>query len=142
METIKVAKGFLKEPVKETIVCQFCDKDYSYIRKTTGKRKSCLECVPEGRGSDAALIRRALKSKMVRVSGGKCKICSLEDHPAIYDFHHLDSSEKDFSFGDKTSSVRWEVIEKELEKCVMLCSNCHRLIHAGAITLNTVTGVE
>lgn len=47
------------------------------------------------------------------------------------DFHHLDPTQKDFGFGAKGYTRAWSKIQKELDKCVMLCSNCHRETHAG-----------
>lgn len=142
MEVSKIAKGYLKNPVIETIKCQYCDEDYTYTRNTTGKRKNCVTCIPEGKGADASYIRRILKEKMVRENGGKCHSCELVSHPSVYDFHHIDPTQKSFSVGDKTSTIKWLLIQEELKKCVMLCSNCHRLLHAGVITLDTVTGIE
>lgn len=57
----------------------------------------------------------------------KCELCS-ENHPATLDFHH--HSHKDYSvahmvaYGYSTRSI-----EKELKKCKVLCSNCHRKLH-------------
>ena len=59
----------------------------------------------------------------------KCSKCG-EDHIACLDFHHIDPSEKDFSIYQIKRYV-WgkEKIEKELQKCIVLCSNCHRKLH-------------
>ena len=59
----------------------------------------------------------------------KCEICD-EDHPATLDFHHKDKKRKDnevaFMAYYGYSKAR---ILKEIEKCQVLCSNCHRKIH-------------
>lgn len=125
-----MAKGYLKNPVETTIVCQYCDKEYTYTRYTSLKRKSCIDCVPEDRGNDAALLRRLVKMKAVRIKGHKCEVCGLVDDYCVYDFHHRDPNEKDFHLGDKTSTIKWEVVEKEIEKCMLVCANCHRKIHS------------
>ena len=60
--------------------------------------------------------------------GSKCSDCGIESkYQEIYDFHHLDPNHKDFMIGkcDKSFSK----IVEELEKCVMLCANCHRIRH-------------
>lgn len=142
MEVSVIAKGYLKNPVVETIECQYCGEEYTYTRVVTNKRKNCITCVPEGRGADISYIRRILKKKMVEERNGECFHCKIVSHPSVYDFHHINPSEKSFSFGDKASTIRWDLIKKEMEKCVMLCSNCHRLLHAGVITLDAVNGVE
>lgn len=49
------------------------------------------------------------------------------------EFHHLDPSEKDFALGNVLASPRsWATLVAELKKCVLVCSNCHKEIHAGA----------
>ena len=59
----------------------------------------------------------------------KCSKCP-EDHPGCLDFHHVDGSTKEygvFSMVNRGCSI--QTIEKELAKCVVLCSNCHRKHH-------------
>lgn len=64
----------------------------------------------------------------------KCILCG-EDEPSALDCHHLDPTEKEFSISSASMIKKWAVLEKELEKCVILCSNCHRKVHAKLITL-------
>jgi hypothetical protein len=63
--------------------------------------------------------------------GGECVICKLRGPDCIYDFHHMDPEEKDFTLGSWKFKC-WETIVSELKKCVMLCSNCHREFHNGS----------
>ena len=68
---------------------------------------------------------------MIEYKGGKCEHCPLElkdSHPAVFDFHHLDSDEKDLNFNG-VKGWKWERIIVELDKCSLLCSNCHRIEH-------------
>lgn len=60
--------------------------------------------------------------------GGKCQDCGNVYHPCCYDFHHLDPSQKENnpSYFIKLSK---EKAMDELQKCVLLCSNCHRMRH-------------
>ena len=74
--------------------------------------------------------RREIKIKAIEYKGGKCEHCGLIDSPEVYDFHHLDPSKKDFSVGKQQKA--FETIKKELDKCILLCSNCHRKVHSGA----------
>ena len=58
-----------------------------------------------------------------------CAICG-EDHPAVLDFHHVDESTKSFTMNTATKNgTKFERIVEEIEKCVVLCSNCHRKHH-------------
>jgi hypothetical protein len=47
------------------------------------------------------------------------------------EFHHLDGSRKDFGISSKGYTRSWSKIRDELDKCILLCANCHREIHAG-----------
>ena len=54
-----------------------------------------------------------------------CVVCG-ENHPAVLQFHHLDPKEKDFDICYAThSGVGFEKIQAEIDKCVVLCANCH-----------------
>jgi len=72
-----------------------------------------------------------VKIKMVQYKGGKCNDCNIElndNNYCIFDFHHLIPSEKDPNF-NKIKFQKWETIKNEIDKCDVLCSNCHRLKH-------------
>ena len=78
------------------------------------------------RNAQIAENSRKLKRKMVELKGDCCSACGGKFPDVVYDFHHVDPSTKDFSIA---KSRNFEKIKKELEKCVMLCSNCHRIEH-------------
>lgn len=68
-----------------------------------------------------------------------CCICG-ETEPCCLDFHHL--RDKEFELA-KAPDVSKERLYKELEKCIVLCANCHRKLHAGIISLpNGVAGLQ
>ena len=77
--------------------------------------------------------RDTTKARMVAAMGGKCSICNYDRCHAALDFHHINPKEKDFGFGSVTANPKaWAKIVIELRKCVLLCSNCHREVEAGA----------
>lgn len=58
-----------------------------------------------------------------------CQKCD-ETHPATLQFHHLDPSTKSFSINRAVMKCRsWDEIESEIEKCIVLCANCHAKLH-------------
>lgn len=60
----------------------------------------------------------------------KCCRCD-ENHPACLDFHHEDESKKEFGIADAvTNKVSKTRILKEIQKCIVLCANCHRKEHS------------
>lgn len=89
------------------------------------------------------------KLQMCDYKGGKCVLCGLissERNIAAFDFHHLNPKEKEYGPSDMTN-MRWSRITEELDKCVLLCSNCHRIIHAdntvgSLLTEEPVTTIE
>jgi len=84
---------------------------------------------------------RALKKKyrnkkkhlMLAVKGNKCVHCGIEfdgTNACIFDFHHVVPASKSFNLNAQTAqNVAMDKMLVELEKCVILCTNCHRLHH-------------
>lgn len=73
--------------------------------------------------------RDDLKRKSVEYKGSKCQICSYNKCIIALEFHHLDPLEKDFDISYKGYTRSWEKVKLELDKCILVCSNCHREIH-------------
>lgn len=77
--------------------------------------------------------RATLKRRLVICFGGRCGVCNLVDHDVVYDFHHRDPANKNFQ---PTAKIRaWPKVVAEMQKCVMVCSHCHRKIHSGLIAI-------
>lgn len=73
--------------------------------------------------------KRKLKLLCVEYKGGTCVDCGGVFHPSVFDFHHLDPTGKDLQIGSLCVTKITELVKLELDKCVLLCSNCHRLRH-------------
>jgi len=72
--------------------------------------------------------RRRTKLKLIDWKGGKCEICGYDKRiPGVFVFHHRDPSQKEFGVSGKTKSI--EKLKKEVEKCQLLCANCHAEVH-------------
>lgn len=101
--------------------CSKC-KEINKHRKRPDRKNSfvcyCMKC--------ESLMQKyrhsSKKQRYVNILGGKCLHCEIEDHWSIYDFHHLDSSQKIGEIFKIPSNVR----ENELLKCILLCGMCHR----------------
>ena len=65
--------------------------------------------------------------------GNQCYICGITGHQSMFDTHHVNPKLKEFS--PSKSLVRWENLIKELDKCVLLCANCHSELHFGLFEL-------
>lgn len=62
-----------------------------------------------------------------------CKLCS-ESEPVALDLHHLDMTTKEHNPANMVS-FSTEAMKGEIRKCVVLCANCHRKVHAGLVVL-------
>lgn len=74
-------------------------------------------------------FKRRKKEEAIRAFGGKCQICGYDKCMGALDFHHVNSDEKDEEPGRAIIQWKWERVKKELDKCIILCANCHREIH-------------
>lgn len=74
--------------------------------------------------------RERTKLKMIAAMGGRCCICGYNEYFVSMELHHLDPKKKEMSFGSVISNPKaWSRIVKELRKCVLVCSNCHKGVH-------------
>lgn len=110
---------FHKRKIGKNTICKDCRKVYirehyknnkeKYIQSADKSRKKLREWMRE--------LKKTLN----------CSKCG-ENHIACLDFHHIDPSSKVFTIGTFGNHSREEV-EKEIKKCIVLCSNCHRKLH-------------
>ncbi len=114
-------------------VCAKCGKTFT-IRDQGYSRRYCYECIPQTPKSGAE-NRKIIKKWALEYKGEKCCICGYNKCIEALDFHHIDPKEKDFILSDRNLILDWNEIKKELDKCILVCSNCHREIHAGVTTL-------
>jgi len=75
--------------------------------------------------------RRKVREMALEYKGGKCCICGYAKCSQALDFHHL--TNKHFGISAKGYTRSWESIRRELDKCIILCANCHRELHAGLL---------
>ena len=109
-----------------------------YIEKECKRHGTC-KYVLEGRGayrctkcrSDSVGKRRKkLKASLVEYKGGKCERCGYNKCVEALDFHHLDPSIKEYGLSHKGLTRSLEKLKEEADKCILVCANCHREIHA------------
>ena len=68
------------------------------------------------------------KIKAIEYLGGKCVSCGYDKYYGALHFHHKDPSTKSANW-NKVRLWNWEKVEKELDKCDLLCANCHAEAH-------------
>ena len=69
-----------------------------------------------------------MKVKAVEYKGGRCEKCGYDKNIAAMEFHHKNPLEKDFGIGSGCT-MGWIKLKRELDKCSLLCANCHREEH-------------
>ena len=114
--------------------CRYCKKSYpeSYFgvalttKEKVYRRHKCKFCYQA--------TKNVLKGKygdwiQDYKRKNKCNICKIDD-PRVLEFHHLDKKQKDFSISFAYfNRMGLDSIRQEIKKCVILCANCHRIMH-------------
>ena len=80
--------------------------------------------------------RKRKKKALVEYKGGKCQCCGYSRCIEALEFHHLDPNIKSFTISGKSKS--FNSLKSEVDKCILVCSNCHKEIHAGLINIDTI----
>lgn len=153
--------GKCAECNKETKNPRFCSRSCSaaFNNKQTPKRKKhpktpriCRECKEElplddefkfrklcDKCRDSGIkgysyVRKSRKFNKERlaeeIGKSKCKRCGYNTSIEALEFHHLDDTTKNFTISSNMNKA-YESLLKEAKKCIVLCANCHRELHAG-----------
>ena len=80
--------------------------------------------------------RKRKKKALVEYKGGKCQCCGYSKCIEALEFHHLDPNIKSFTTSGKSKS--FNSLKREVDKCILVCSNCHKEIHAGLINIDNI----
>lgn len=132
--TVKPKSEFNRNKVKSDGLqtrCRDCQKTQNndgYVNNEN-RRNSIKATNALNRAYNVKLMR-----KYKRYCG--CQICE-EKEPCALDLHHLDPSGKD---ANPSSLVTYSTntMKTEIRKCIVLCANCHRKVHAGIITYSSI----
>jgi 5-methylcytosine-specific restriction endonuclease McrA len=82
--------------------------------------------------------RKKVRDMALEYKGGSCQICGYKKSKRALSFHHIDPNKKDFGISTRGFTRSWEKTKSELDKCVLLCMNCHMEIHDGVTQLPSV----
>lgn len=61
--------------------------------------------------------------------GGKCCMCGYSKCIGALDIHHIDPLTKEFAISVDGNTRSWDRVRREIEKCILVCANCHREAH-------------
>ena len=72
-------------------------------------------------------FKQRKKIELVKYKGGECEKCGYNKCVAALEFHHLDPTKKEFEISGNSYSLKR--LKEEADKCILICSNCHREEH-------------
>jgi len=110
--------------------CKECSRErhrLDYINKPN--RKISVEKSRKKHYSDS----RRLIDRYKRICG--CHFCK-ENEPVCLDFHHLNPNEKENEVSVLAGYSKSR-LKLEIKKCIVVCSNCHRKLHAGILSVHS-----
>jgi len=83
-----------------------------------------------------AYKKRELDKFRAYKAAQKCVICGYCRCVEALDFHHCEGAEKEFTINEMVRAhISFARVKKEIDKCCVLCANCHQEVHAGVICL-------
>lgn len=115
-----------QKSTKTNNICKKCKAEYKK------KYLSIKENREKANRTEACRIKNFIKSIKT-----PCIICG-ESEPVCIDFHHIDPTTKEFDVTLKRTKAKSKILA-EVAKCVCLCSNCHRKLHAGLLDISKYT---
>lgn len=125
------------------IVCKESksEDEYNWRNRSQGRRKNyCRMCDREikkrhyanNRAAIIAQVRSRTAVNVERFQEWKSHLCCTlcpESDSCCLDFHHLDPEQKDFGISEAVPSMSWEALMEEVNKCIVVCKNCHTKVH-------------
>lgn len=124
--------------MKDKIIIKEC-KVHSlteFILRADGRYR-CKKCAVDA----VKRKREKIKLDLINYKGGKCEICGYNKCLSALEFHHINSNEKDFGISEKGYTRSLEKNKEEVDKCILVCANCHREIHENLITNGAISSI-
>jgi DNA-binding CsgD family transcriptional regulator len=109
-----------KFDVSPATVTKYCNNKRVFLTDEDRKKNAVISVVKR---------RQKIKELSVDYKGGCCERCGYDKYIGALEFHHLDPTKKDFNVSKKGHCTSWEKVKKELDKCILVCANCHREVH-------------
>lgn len=131
---------------------KYCGAGKHYVdtsmfhKKGTGTQPNCRDCqnrlnrerYKSNKDSHIQAVKQNTKARSELFAGWKSQLkceCCGESFSQCLDFHHIDSSSKEFTLSEAIGRYGLLRMVEELKKCVVLCKNCHCKVHANVLTL-------
>ena len=101
-------------------ICKLCKKKFKDYQD---------RCISRCGSCNTKIRRFRAKAAAIKYLGGRCGNCEWHGDQAAFQFHHKNSKGKEFEIGN-VANKSWNSIKKEMQKCVLLCANCHMIEHS------------
>lgn len=111
----------------EISICKTCGRKYELNRAKGHRKNKCNSC-------SVTKHRKNREQKVYDYKGNSCIFCGYDKCRTSLHFHHLKPEQKSFEISGNWG-MGWEKMKKELDKCVLVCANCHGEIHEGLLVL-------
>lgn len=111
-------------------ICKQCNQSKSvecFYKRRNNYNSICCDC----ENANTLTRQHTQKQKCIDYKGGKCVICGYNKLIAVLQFHHIRPENKLFTIGNYHLHKFDEKIINELNKCILLCANCHLEVHQG-----------
>ena len=116
----------------KSLTCKTCGKNLQG-RKIIFCSIKCKHLLPKNKQNNYAKQNqrgRERKLNLIKMKGGCCELCGYSKNSAALQFHHEDPTKKEHGLDIRNlSNSTWESCVSELEKCKLLCANCHLETH-------------
>ena len=125
----KIREYYKSNTLEET--AKFFNVSPTTVKKYSDNKRSILskEEKRERHNQRVSNRRRECKRILVEYKGGRCIKCGYDKYIGALEFHHIDPTQKDFNISNKGKTISLENLKKEVDKCDLVCSNCHKEIH-------------
>jgi hypothetical protein len=130
IELYKISNGNLNITAnKFNLVSKWSIRNFLQKENLYGKVKTQETDQEKSRRKSLHVInwKKQKKLELIEYKGGCCEICGYNKCSAALEFHHKDPTQKDFAIS--SHSYSFEKMKIEVDKCMLVCSNCHREIH-------------
>lgn len=110
--------------------CKITKQAYDFYPRKNGTPSSwCKVCVNE----KSKTRQRIFKKNCVEYKSGACCICGYNKCNAALEFHHTNPNEKEFTISKMRNTTFNEKTQQELDKCILICRNCHAELHVDEV---------
>lgn len=122
----------MREKLVMWLECKYCGRDFQSIKQ----QKYCEHCLSriskEPLSKSSSIMRMIRNREFIKnyKTNKKCDLCGYRKHPEILDFHYRDRKDKSQSINMLMKTLKSiKMIKEEIEKCILICPNCHRELH-------------